>query len=93
MHLGLGTGIDHGVAAMPAGGITLNSCYLRPRSRGSVLLSSADGNAPPLIDPNYLADEQDRMLSIAGLRLTQRILGAQARNPISDRNSFQGLTS
>ena len=90
MHLGLGTGIEHGVAAMPAGGITLNSCYLRPRSRGSVLLSSADGDAPPLIDPNYLADEQDRMLSIAGLRLTQKILGAQALKPYIRQEQLPG---
>jgi choline dehydrogenase len=27
-HLGLGTGIEAGVAAMPDGGVTLNSCYL-----------------------------------------------------------------
>jgi choline dehydrogenase len=34
-HLGLGSGIEAGVAAMPNGGVTLNSAYLRPRSRGS----------------------------------------------------------
>ncbi|MCB1338110.1 MAG: GMC family oxidoreductase N-terminal domain-containing protein, partial [Maritimibacter sp.] len=76
-HLGLGTGIEHGVAAMPAGGITLNSCYLRPRSRGTVRLASADPAKAPLIDPNYLADPQDREMSIRGLKLTQEIL-AQA---------------
>ncbi len=60
LHLGLGTGIEHGVAAMPQGGVTLNSCYLRPRSRGTVRLASADPAAAPLIDPNYLADPRDR---------------------------------
>ena len=74
MHLGLGTGIEHGVAAMPQGGITLNSCYLRPRSRGSVRLRSADPAQMPLIDPNYLADPLDREMSIRGLKLTQQIL-------------------
>ena len=39
-HLGLGTGIEKGVQAMPQGGVTLNSCYLRPRSRGTVRLQS-----------------------------------------------------
>ena len=74
MHLGLGTGIEHGVVAMPQGGITLNSCYLRPRSRGSVRLQSADPAQAPLIDPNYLADPLDREMSIRGLKLTQQIL-------------------
>lgn len=36
MHLGLGTGIEAGVEVMPNGGVTLNACHLRPRSRGSV---------------------------------------------------------
>jgi choline dehydrogenase len=74
LHLGLGTGIEHGVAAMPQGGVTLNSCYLRPRSRGSIRLQSADPARAPLIDPNYLADQMDREMSIRGLKLTQEIL-------------------
>ena len=62
---------------MPQGGITLNSCYLRPRSRGTVRLQSADPAKAPLIDPNYLSDPLDREMSIRGLKLTQEIL-AQA---------------
>ncbi|MHA3978967.1 GMC family oxidoreductase [Halovulum sp. GXIMD14794] len=73
-HLGLGTGIEHGVASMPMGGITLNSCYLRPRSRGTVRLQSSDPAKAPLIDPNYLQDPRDREMSITGLKLTQEIL-------------------
>ena len=78
LHLGLGTGIEHGVASMPQGGITLNSCYLRPRSRGTVRLQSADPAKAPLIDPNYLADPLDREMSIRGMKLTQRILAQPA---------------
>lgn len=73
-HLGLGTGIESGVAAMPDGGVTLNSCYLRPRARGTVRLQSADPAKEPLIDPNYLSDPNDREMSIRGLKLTQDIL-------------------
>lgn len=76
-HLGLGTGIEKGVQAMPDGGVTLNSCYLRPRSRGSVRLQIADPAQSPLIDPNYLQDSRDRDMSIRGLKLTQEIM-AQA---------------
>jgi choline dehydrogenase-like flavoprotein len=76
-HLGLGTGIEKGVAVMPQGGVTLNSCHLRPRSRGTVRLASADPTEAPLIDPNYLQDPHDREMSIRGLKLTQTIM-AQA---------------
>lgn len=81
LHLGLGTGIEKGVAAMPNGGVTLNSCYLRPRSRGSVRLASADPNIAPLIDPNYLDDPWDRAMSVRGLKLTQEILAQKPLEP------------
>ncbi|WP_375258057.1 GMC family oxidoreductase [Citreimonas sp.] len=81
LHLGLGTGIESGVMAMPQGGITLNSCYLRPRSRGTVRLASDDPRAAPLIDPNYLSDPRDREMSIRGLKLTQEILAQAPLNP------------
>jgi len=90
LHLGLGTGIESGVAAMPDGGVTLNACYLRPRSRGSVRLQSADPKAPPLIDPNYLADPRDRELSIEGLKLAQRILAQEPLKPFIKAERLPG---
>ena len=41
-HLGLGSGIEAGVAKLTNAGVTLNSAYLRPRSRGTVRLASGD---------------------------------------------------
>lgn len=89
-HLGLGTGIEHGVVAMPQGGVTLNSCYLRPRSRGTVRLQSSDPAHAPLIDPNYLEDSRDRELSIAGLKLTQEILSQDALKPFIKAERLPG---
>ena len=80
-HLGLGSGIEAGVSAMPQGGVTLNSAFLRPRSRGTVRLASADPLAAPLIDPNYWADPYDRDMSIRGLKLAQEIMSQQALAP------------
>jgi choline dehydrogenase-like flavoprotein len=77
-HLGLGSGIEAGVAKMHNAGVTLNTAYLRPRSRGTVRLASADPAAAPLIDPNYWADPEDRRLSIEGLRLAREILRQKA---------------
>ncbi len=78
MHLGLGTGIEAGVEVMRNGGVTLNACHLRPRSRGSVQLQSANPKDMPQIDPNYLSDPYDREMSIRGLRLVQDILSQSA---------------
>ena len=80
-HLGLGSGIEAGVAAMPNGGVTLNSAFLRPRSRGTVRLASSDPSAAPLIDPNYWEDPYDRDMSIKGLKLAQEIMRQPALKP------------
>lgn len=73
-HLGLGSGIEAGVAKMQNSGVTLNTAYLRPRSRGTVRLSSSDPAAAPLLDPNYWSDPHDRVMGIKGLRLAREIL-------------------
>jgi choline dehydrogenase-like flavoprotein len=80
-HLGLGSGIEAGVARMKNAGVTLNSAFLRPRSRGSIRLASADPKAAPLIDPNYWADPYDRAMSIAGLRIAREIMQQNALKP------------
>jgi choline dehydrogenase-like flavoprotein len=73
-HLGLGSGIEAGVAKMRNAGVTLNSAYLRPKSRGTVRLASRDPAAAPLLDPNYWSDPQDRALALGGLRLARDIM-------------------
>ena len=80
-HLGLGSGIEAGVATMRNGGVTLNSAYLRPRSRGSVRLASSDPADAPLIDPNYWQDDHDREMSIKGLKLARDIMRQEALKP------------
>ena len=55
-----GAGIEEGVTAVPGGnGCTVNLGQVRPRSRGEVLLRSADPAAFPRIRPNYFADPYD----------------------------------
>ena len=77
-HLGLGSGIEAGINKLGNAGVTLNSAYLRPRSRGTVRLASADLNAAPLLDPNYWSDPHDGDMAIKGLRLTREILSQPA---------------
>ena len=72
-HLGLGSGIEAGVAKLKNAGVTLNSAHLRPRSRGTVRLASNNPAAAPLIDPNYWADPYDKEMSLRGLKLAREI--------------------
>ncbi|MGE0221684.1 MAG: GMC family oxidoreductase [Acetobacteraceae bacterium] len=55
---------------------TLSSYISLPYSRGTVRLSSADPNAPPAIDFNWLEDERDRnrlMLAFVNMTATFRM--------------------
>jgi choline dehydrogenase-like flavoprotein len=76
-----GSGLEAGVKALGEHGCTLNSCFLRPKSRGTVKLASADPFAAPLIDPNYFAEEYDRKISIGGFRLAREIMAQPAFRP------------
>lgn len=80
-HLGLGSGIEAGVAKLKNAGVTLNSAYLHPRSRGTIRLSSADPAAKPLIDPNYWSDPHDVKMSIEGLKVAREIFQQAALKP------------
>ncbi|MGC6400007.1 GMC family oxidoreductase [Sphingomonas sp. FW199] len=67
---------DHGRTAVPGHGFSCHACVLRPESRGTVRLQSADPAAPPLIDPAFLSDERDLDRLIAGVRTMYRMLDA-----------------
>ncbi len=62
----------------PFPAITPSVCNLRPSSRGSVHIRSADPFAAPAIRPNYLATDEDRRVAVDGLRFTRRIMAAPA---------------
>lgn len=54
--------------------ITVSPCNLRPTSRGTVRLTSADPGAPPSIRPNYLSTDEDRRTAADAIRLTRRLM-------------------
>ena len=80
-HLGLGSGIEAGVEKLKNAGVTLNSAYLHPRSRGTVRLSSSDPGAAPMIDPNYWSHPHDRKMSLEGLKIAREIFQQAALKP------------
>jgi choline dehydrogenase-like flavoprotein len=80
-HLGQGSGIEKGIVKINGWGVTLNSTFARPRSRGTVRLASADPKAAPLIDPNYWNDPYDREMSLRGLKMAREIMTQPALRP------------
>jgi choline dehydrogenase len=59
-------------------GFTASVCQVRPESRGSLRIRSADPAAPPEIRINYLATEVDRTANVEGLKILRKILQAPA---------------
>jgi choline dehydrogenase len=57
-------------------GVTASVCHLRPQSRGSLRLQSADPLQPPAIYANYLDTEEDRRAMVAGVRRIRSIFSA-----------------
>ncbi|MDP6095374.1 MAG: GMC family oxidoreductase N-terminal domain-containing protein [Gammaproteobacteria bacterium] len=90
LHLGLGSGIEVGVDMIKNPGVTLNSAYLRPRSRGTVRLVNNDPNTAPLLNPNYWQDPHDCKMSILGLKLVQEIMRQEPLKPFVKREVMPG---
>ena len=59
-------------------GFSASVCQLRPESRGSLRIRSADPSVPPEIRINYLATETDRTANVEGLKILRKILQAPA---------------
>lgn len=77
LHFVISRVIDHGRQVKWGYAISVHSCYLRPESRGTVKLASADPSAAPLIDPNYLDHPKDIEMMMAGAQRTRDIMQEQ----------------
>jgi choline dehydrogenase-like flavoprotein len=58
--------------------ITASACNLRPTSRGTIKLRSAEIDAAPIIAPNYLATDEDRQVAADAIRVTRKLMKQQA---------------
>lgn len=83
--------VDRPGAAMhdfPGANIACVPC--RPESRGFIRIRSADPTEAPLIQPNYLATENDRSTMVEGLRIARRLFATAAMRPFVGTEALPG---
>ncbi|MET4576899.1 GMC family oxidoreductase [Ottowia thiooxydans] len=71
-----GAGID------PWSGFSIGGFMLYPKSRGSIHAISSDPRTPPKIQPNYLAEEEDRDTTVNMLRLIRHVASQPALSSV-----------
>jgi choline dehydrogenase-like flavoprotein len=70
---------------------TASVANLRPTSRGSVRLRSADPAEKPIIQPRYLSTEEDRRVAADSIRLTRKIVGQPALARFKPEEHMPGM--
>lgn len=61
----------------PTHGVTLTSCLLRPKARGTVRLRSSDPTDKPLVDCRFFGHDDDLRLTIKALAFARRVLSTE----------------
>ena len=59
-------------------GCTFSVCQLRPESRGTVRIKSANPLDAPSMQPNYLAAETDRICAVAAIKYARKLAATAA---------------
>ena len=62
-------------------GMTVGVSQLRPESRGTIHIKSADPMIPPAIRPNFLSSENDQHVLIEGMKVVRKIMEQDAMAP------------
>jgi choline dehydrogenase-like flavoprotein len=74
LHFVVGKLVDHGRQTVFGHGYSCHVCLLRPRSRGTLRLASADPQVAPQIDPAFLSDADDVGRLVRGFRRMRELL-------------------
>ncbi|NQV60133.1 MAG: GMC family oxidoreductase N-terminal domain-containing protein [Alphaproteobacteria bacterium] len=71
-------------------GMTCGAAQPRPESTGYVRARSRNPLDAPMVQPNYLAAETDRRITLAGLRLARELLNSPELAPYFDCETLPG---
>jgi choline dehydrogenase-like flavoprotein len=83
---------DHGRKMHLGHGYSLHITVIRPKSRGSLWLNSADPAAPPAIDPAFLEDDRDTEKLVQGTKIAQHILRSAAFSEVRGKPFYVAST-
>lgn len=91
-HFVVGVVDDHARKFHMGHGYSCHVCVLRPKSRGSVKLASADPLAAPLIDPAFLDDDADMEVLLKGVKMIDQVLHAPAFDAVRGKRLYSSDT-
>jgi choline dehydrogenase-like flavoprotein len=74
----------------PFPAFTASVANVRPTSRGTLKLKSADPSAAPAIHPNYLATPEDKRIAAESIRITRRIVAQPALQQFAPEEYLPG---
>jgi len=87
-HFIVGVVDDHARKFHWGHGYSCHVCVLRPTSRGTIKLASADPFEAPLIDPAFLEDDADMEVLLKGVKLIDQIVKSPAFDPIRGKRLY-----
>jgi choline dehydrogenase len=70
--------------------MTMAAWQQRPESKGYVRIRSGNPFEQPAIQPNYLAEEGDRHVLLAAMKLARKLLASEALQPYYEREDVPG---
>ena len=71
-------------------GFTVAAWQHRPESKGWVRARSDDPFEKPIIQPNYLTEEEDRRVTISAMKLARKLMHTNAMKPYFDSEEYPG---
>lgn len=88
MHASYANAADRKLDREP--GMTIGVSPLRPESRGTIHVKSADPFAAPAIRPNILATSEDQDTLVRGMKIARDIVGQNAMKPFVSHEMSPG---
>jgi choline dehydrogenase-like flavoprotein len=77
----------------PAGdrsGITFELVVLQPKSRGWVRLADSDPTSMPLINPNFIGEEEDLRAAVESVRTIRKVMAQESLAPVIEEEMDPG---